>query len=195
MSLPPYPKNAPPMPESVQKLPTFQGWPVPWFVEEPPEGHEYDLRVVSEAKRRRAMDYRLCGICGGEIPDPGWVAFIGGNLSVQNRLFSDPGSHEECARYAAKVCPYLAGTMRQHTDVDPEKYEATGKLIKQVLMVERPDRMAIYCVTKYEQVMVRTPEGKQLLIQVPKKPRKLDWDIMPESSKWAPIGTKLDGTR
>jgi hypothetical protein len=49
---------------------------------------------------------KLCMICGKKLLPKKW--FIGGQHAAMNRLFTDPAMHEECARYALKVCPFLS---------------------------------------------------------------------------------------
>jgi hypothetical protein len=82
---------------------------------------------------------KLCMICGKKLDNKKW--FIGGTYSSQNRLFSDPAMHEECARYAIRVCPFLANNdMKYRTKyeqgenyTDP-KHVRKGRSPTQVLM-------------------------------------------------------------
>jgi hypothetical protein len=84
-----------------------RGYPIPFIVMRDKDGRPHftinDAQAVGKVARRR-----LCAICGKRNPGPGW--FLGGPLSFLSRrgAFLDPPSHEDCARYAAQVCPFLA---------------------------------------------------------------------------------------
>lgn len=82
-----------------------RGYPIPWIAAVGADG-KHDFRVLDVAKVGISLRECRCSICGGRIN--GLMAFVGGPLSIANRLFNDPPMHQECATYALKVCPYLA---------------------------------------------------------------------------------------
>jgi hypothetical protein len=89
-----------PMPEAIAKLPrTANGYPQPFMT------MDDDIRVISPLKQIRCAVDNLCGICGQKLGY--WKAFVGGPVSITNRFSVDPPFHEECARYALQVCPYI----------------------------------------------------------------------------------------
>jgi hypothetical protein len=162
-------------------LPVWNGWVVPYFATQLPDGTP-EFRVVDEVKRKEAVFDRLCWICGVYVNETGWISFIGGNRSISNRLFFDPGSHEECARYAAQVCPYLSGSKRIEralTEDRKQKIENAGWQVQHNNVV-RPTRMGIYTCRNYQTVKM----GGQTLILAGKRPSRIDWDIMPASDLW-----------
>ena len=59
------------------------------------------------------MDDRLCGVCGRGLDY--WIAFIGGPACQKNRLFKDPAMHPQCAEYAARICPFIAGSKTKYS--------------------------------------------------------------------------------
>jgi hypothetical protein len=63
----------------------------------------------------RCLNDRLCGVCGKEL---GYAsAFVGGPLSAQNRYYTDPPFHPECAKASMRLCPHiLIGRMKRATD-------------------------------------------------------------------------------
>lgn len=189
--LPPYPKDAPPMPKTMASLPTYQGWPVPWFVEV--IGGVVDFSIVSEKKRIASIGYRLCWICGSAIPDPSWIAFIGSNASVEQRIFFDPGCHEECARYAARVCPYLSNGRRWTNESEFKKKLSQFGWETKTFKPTVPDKMAICTVREYEVIEVPVGNKWMPMVKIPKKPMKVDWDIMPATIRWLPLGAEIDG--
>ncbi len=83
-----------------------------------------DFKVGNPIAIRRCVLNRLCGVCGAKMGK--CITFIGGPLSIANRLFSDPAMHRQCALYALEVCPFLSGmfddmatTFKNTVTVDP----------------------------------------------------------------------------
>lgn len=111
------------IPERIQKLPTYKGYPIPVSVMISDAGIP-DFRVSNENKRLELLYERRCGICGEDLTIP--LYFLGGPKSMYSHLFFDPPMHEECARFSFEVCPYLAGrkdyapleTVQQHHPSD-----------------------------------------------------------------------------
>jgi hypothetical protein len=54
---------------------------------------------------------RLCGLCGKPLK-LGQMWLIGGPISAfhEDGLYIEPPAHEECARYAVQVCPFIAAS-------------------------------------------------------------------------------------
>lgn len=95
----------PDLPARMRKLPLDpRGYPVPWFV--PWQEGRPVFPAMDERKRVRAMRERLCWICGGKLGRAG--AFVIGPMCAVNRNSAEPPSHLECARFAARNCPFLA---------------------------------------------------------------------------------------
>lgn len=82
-----------------------RGFPITYTSMVMPDGR-YDFTRADHFKWLACVKGRLCGLCGSRLPKKIW--FIGGPLSMTNRMFFDLAMHEECARYALLVCPYLA---------------------------------------------------------------------------------------
>jgi hypothetical protein len=95
-----------------------RGYPVPWIAAVGSDGRA-DFRVIDKAKTMEALTNRRCAICGKVMLA---AYFVGGPLSMRNRLFNDPPMHKDCAEYALKVCPFLAAPSfaysRKTPDVD-----------------------------------------------------------------------------
>jgi len=103
-----YREGLPPLPEKMMNLPLDpRGYPIPWFVGEV-DGVR-DFRLADSRKRKLAQDNRLCWLCGGKLGR--YMVFVIGPMCVVNRNTSEPGSHLECARYAAQACPHLSNPM------------------------------------------------------------------------------------
>jgi hypothetical protein len=79
---------------------------------------EPDFRVVDPDAMRACLRGR-CWLCGGTM-GRNYVHVIGPMCAV-NRISSEPGSHRDCARYAAQACPFLAQPrMRRNEKPVPE---------------------------------------------------------------------------
>lgn len=83
-----------------------RGYPIP-FIALIDTGKRPHFTINDQEKVRFVATKRRCGLCGGKLTDGAW--FIGGPRCFLNfnGAFLDPAMHEECARYAIQVCPYL----------------------------------------------------------------------------------------
>lgn len=92
-----------PPPPRIARLPVHRGYPVPWFVawiDGVPE-----FRAMDAKKLRRAVVDRLCWVCGEPLGS--FKTFVIGPMCGINRVSAEPPSHLDCARYAARNCPFL----------------------------------------------------------------------------------------
>lgn len=92
------------IPEALAQRPQYKGFPVP-FVVLWADGVP-DFKELDPERTRQALTERLCGLCGTKMGNK--VCFVGGQLSLLNKIYTDPPNHEDCAVYAAQVCPHLA---------------------------------------------------------------------------------------
>lgn len=103
MSLPVRSWNGP-IPSRVARLPKdSRGYPVPWFVAW--DGDKPLFPVMDTAKFRQAIRHRRCWICGDTLGK--FFAFVIGPMCAVNKVNSEPPSHLDCARFAARNCPFL----------------------------------------------------------------------------------------
>lgn len=95
-----------PIPSYMKNLPRdHRGWPITFTSILLADGR-YDFTTVDPVKWATCAKNRLCGLCGKPLLRRKW--FIGGPKCMTFRVFFDLAMHEECARYALLVCPYLA---------------------------------------------------------------------------------------
>lgn len=96
--------NLPKFPERIARLPVdSRGYPVPWFVEWIDGKPQFP--IISEGKRVRAIQKRLCWICGENLG--AYLSFVIGPMCMLNRTSAEPPSHLECASFAVLACPFL----------------------------------------------------------------------------------------
>ena len=63
--------------------------------------------VADEQKRWLCAKDRLCGICGQKLGET-MVGIAGAKIAEAKKFeFDEAFMHEECARYAARACPFL----------------------------------------------------------------------------------------
>jgi hypothetical protein len=98
-------EGLPPLPRRLLHLPLdHRGYPIPWFVATLADGTR-DFRVADGAKRLRAVNEKLCWLCGEPLGK--FKCFVIGPMCVVNRNTSEPPSHRECAAYAVIACPFM----------------------------------------------------------------------------------------
>lgn len=98
-----YRPGLPEMPEQLRALPVERGYPVPWFVAR--IHGQYDFRIADQRKFVLAVKGRLCWICGQPLGVE--FTFPIGPMCAINRTTAEPPSHDECAEWSARVCPFL----------------------------------------------------------------------------------------
>lgn len=132
-----------PIPSRMAHLPVWKGFPVPFTVFFDSNGAP-DFAVSDEAKRINCIRSFKCGICGETLLQT--IVFIGGPASVKSGMFFDPGMHEECARYASQVCPFIVYKDATYKDlkVTDKRHASATIATMQVDSESRPEKMALY---------------------------------------------------
>lgn len=108
-----------PMPLGIARLArNRQGYPIPWFVADLPDGGR-DFRIACGEKHVNALRFGLCWVCGGRRG--AYSAFTIGPMCAVNRISAEPPAHRDCAVYSALVCPFLSvPTMRRRDSGKPD---------------------------------------------------------------------------
>lgn len=140
-----------PLPERMARLPVSPaGFPVPWFVgwldaagTATPRGTGTpDFRAIHPGAIETAVHSRICWLCGESLGSR--AAFVIGPMCSVNRVSSEPGSHLECATFAARACPFLANPKRERrTDNMP-----AGRVPPAGIMIPRNPGVALVWTTK-----------------------------------------------
>jgi hypothetical protein len=92
------------MPARIKTLPVGpNGFPVPFFVAWVDGRPEF--RAADHGKLVRCVREKRCWICGEPLGR--MMTFVLGSMCGLNRTSSEPPSHTDCARYAARACPFL----------------------------------------------------------------------------------------
>lgn len=92
-------------PDRIKALPIDRrGFPVPFFVGW--QDGEPVFPAMDPEKLLAAIKREVCWVCGQPLGRH--RVFVIGPMCVANRVSSEPPSHQECARFAAENCPFLA---------------------------------------------------------------------------------------
>lgn len=105
-----------------------RGFPVPWFVAW--VDGEPIFPAMDGEKLAGAIRHESCWVCGQRLGR--FKVFVIGPMCVANRISSEPPSHDECARFAALNCPFLANPNMKR--VPQERY---GGGVSAGVMIER----------------------------------------------------------
>lgn len=178
------------IPRRLRQRPRFKGMPIPFTTLIGKDG-EPDFKVLDMAAVRACFQQRLCALCGQSLPMqqplpghpfslPMQIVFIGGPVSAEHRCFVDPAMHEDCARYAVSICPYLANPSGDYSTAQPKHRDEEGLItIRYDMPPERPKKMAFYYCKGYD-VVKQFQDGHLVFIAKAWAATKIDWDIIPQ---------------
>ncbi len=105
----------PPIPATCENRPTVGGLIVPWANVQLADGG-VDFRSQHESKVQMCWREGRCQLCGHTIGRP--FVFFGGPRQLAALTFDEPPLHPECAVYASKACPMVAGKLSHYADRD-----------------------------------------------------------------------------
>ena len=102
-----------PMPPRIARLPrTKHGLPVPYIADKHEDGSP-ELGVANSAISDQCHEESLCSICGEKLARAGRTFITAPScVFASDYGCGDPPMHEECARYALRVCPHLVAPSR-----------------------------------------------------------------------------------
>lgn len=151
------------MPPQIARRPkTSEGYPVP-FVNFVAKDGTPDLRILDQAHVIACVNDRRCAICGLALNPE--VVFVGGAVCEQNLFFADPAMHEECARYAQQVCPFLAIQNYHHSSAAEPRKKDKGTVFAPNPLAppegsKRPERMVMVFTRSFWWITV---QGQRLI--------------------------------
>lgn len=119
-----------------------RGFPVPWFVKW--IGGKPVFPAMDRDKMRRAWDYGVCWVCGSPLGR--FKTFVIGPMCCINRVSAEPPSHLECARFAARNCPFLANPRMRRVPVD--KWPSVTKQNPAGIMLDRNPGVTLLWTSK-----------------------------------------------
>lgn len=158
------------LPPRIARLPMYEGWPVPWFVDQTTDTP--DFRVVDRRKFAQAIKERRCWVCGDLLGH--WLAFPLGPMCSITRTISEPPSHRECAEWSVVHCPFLSNPamVRNTADIPAESEPAAGAGLSR-----NPGVMAIWMTRTFEtfRVTAKSPVGNPGTLITVGEPADVTW--------------------
>ncbi len=120
-------KTLKPVPPFLKHLPTYRGYPVPYFVPKDENG-VYQLKYASQEKMNNCISYHKCCVCFKSLTK-GEYFFISGPMGLKNQMDSHPPMHQCCAEYSLKICPHLffEKTNRTTDEANAQPFQITQK--------------------------------------------------------------------
>ncbi len=131
-------------PDRIKRMPRDKrGYPI-LFTLARKHGEEYDFTTIDPEKVAECVNRKLCGVCGEKLIN-GDYWFISGPLSSDYSFyFTDPAMHEECARFALMICPWMVLSEYRRSK------EASG-FVGSVLTDSRPPILSLSKACCYRQ--------------------------------------------
>jgi hypothetical protein len=133
-----------------------------------------DFRVMNAENRAVAMATKACHLCGYSLGTEPMV-FIGGPQTAEHHVFLDGPMHDDCARYAIQICPYLVSPTAHFSSPFRAKLRDAGIVANPAVDPERPAKMALVYCRDYELAKVDNMIGFHAL-----GVSKIDWDTIPQ---------------
>jgi hypothetical protein len=143
------------MPTRIGHLPRdHRGFPVPKFVQwfdaagtpcNPGTGTP-DFRVVDSRWVIDCVNHSRCWLCGGQLGKH--KAFVIGPMCAVNRINSEPPSHYQCARFAARNCPFMIRPRMRRNDKGLDDYK-TLKDAPGIPLDRNPGACAVWTCETY----------------------------------------------
>jgi len=133
----------PPIPPRLACRPRDRrGLPIPFTVLILADGTP-DFRLSDLDRWEEAVSRPCCALCGGSLKGlKKW--FVGGPMCFENRLFTDPAMHRECAIFALRACPFLAMPKGHYSSLEARPIPE-GFGVMPAVSDTRPERFMLAC--------------------------------------------------
>lgn len=122
-----------------------RGYPVPYFVAY--VDGKPDFRLLDAQKQSTCIDKQLCAICGKKLHDKSFY-FIGGPLTLHNRISTDTAMHRECGEFSLRSCPhlYFEKADRRPTDIPRNSFQ------QELQSLDKPTEFFLIRARKYRRI-------------------------------------------
>jgi hypothetical protein len=138
-----------PVPKRLQDLPVERGFIVPWFVQW--INNKPEFRLMDKGKLYFAVEHKVCWVCGKSLKGSVNPPFVVGPMCTVNRISAEPPSHAECARYAARVCPFLARPHMQRREITDDAMQ-THITRSEAAIHNNPGVTALYFTREFSMI-------------------------------------------
>ncbi len=165
-----------PLPDHMKQLPIEdRGYPVPWFVDWIEIGGRRvpEFRSMDPAKWRRAVKYRLCWVCGGQLGRN--FAFVAGPMCGINRTSAEPPSHQDCGRWSAENCPFLVTPKMVRREDDLINNADLREQAAGFAITRNPGVAMVWNTRSYEVFKVPYSSGQPGYLITMGEPESVEW--------------------
>jgi hypothetical protein len=151
-----------------------RGLPIPFIVYRDMTGTPH-FTVDDTDKVNTVLAKKLCGLCGKPLK-VGQMWLIGGPVSafLEEGMFTSPHAHEDCARYAVQVCPFIAATVYSKLIEDktlkPGAIHETAQVHNDQITPPRPLFFALARTSSIKLIDANDGSGKKYIL--PRRPWK-----------------------
>lgn len=154
-----------------------RGYPIPYIVMIDKDGRPH-FTINDSRKVQKCVHGKRCGLCGDKL-ERAAIWFVGGSrcFTQSNGAFIDPPMHEECARYALQVCPFLAAPSYAKRIDDrtlDEKAIPDGMFIGVTSAPMRPDQPEVFGLGRCAAFSI-IPEGRDFILLPVALPGREKW--------------------
>jgi hypothetical protein len=151
-----------------------RGFPIPFIVYRDTTGTPH-FTIDDVSKLNVVLSKKLCGLCGHPLK-VGQMWLVGGPVSVflDDGMFTAPHAHEECARYAVQVCPFIAAPVYtkliEAKTLKPGSLDATERIHNDQITPPRPPFFVLARTSSIKLVDSNDNSGKKYIL--PRRPWK-----------------------
>lgn len=145
------------IPTHLRGRPRHNGYVVPFFVSwfigdqmvnENEPGAKPSFPTIDMGRLLTCRKHSRCWICGNKLA--AFKTFVFGPASALARMSYEPPSHRDCARYAAKVCPFIINPKHKHVTERAKPYHMKeGESVLPEVSPHHPGIVALYTVKSY----------------------------------------------
>jgi hypothetical protein len=174
------------LPSRLHTLPVdARGYPVPWFVAW--LDGKPDFRVMDGKKFVRAIREKRCWVCGDRLGK--YMTFASGCMCGINRTSPEPPSHQECAAWSARNCPFLSNPHMVRREDDTINNQSFRESAAGFAIMRNPGVTMLWTTRHYECF----PDGRGgVLIQMG-EPEHVEWWREGRRATRAEILCSIDG--
>lgn len=151
-----------------------RGFPIPFVVYRDVRGVPH-FTVDDTVKLNQALTEKLCALCGKKLK-LGQLWLISGPEAafLDDGLYTTPPAHEECARYAIQVCPFLAvptySKLIEDKTLKPEAIHDTVAVHNDQIAPPRPPLLVLSRTSAITLINADDGSGKKYV--APRRPWK-----------------------
>jgi hypothetical protein len=144
-----------------------RGYPVPFFVDY--VNGKPEFRAMDPRKYLRCVKEKRCWVCGAKLGV--LMCFVVGPMCGINRISAEPPSHEDCGRWSALNCPFMANPRMVRREDDLVNNAKIVEHSAGTAITRNPGVTLLWLTRNYE--LINDVRGRPLIIMG--EPEKTEW--------------------